>query len=65
MNNIDKENIITSQKEHWSVLSNIVNYVQYDRSPRNFYNLDIKIIDQKSHKKICDKFKEEDRQIIE
>ena len=51
--------------EQWSILSNIVNYVQYDRHPWNFYDLDVKTIDQKSHRKICDKFKEEDRQILE
>ena len=64
-NNIDRENIITSQMEQWSICSNIVNYVQYDGHPRNFYDLDIKTIDQKSHRKIYDRFKEEDRQILE
>ena len=63
MNKVEKENIITSQIEKWSILSNIVNYVQYDRHPRNFYDLDIKTIDQKSYKKIYDKYKEEERQI--
>ena len=28
-----KENIITTQMKQWSILSNIVNYVQYDRHP--------------------------------
>ena len=27
VNNIDKENIITSQIEQWLILSNVVNYV--------------------------------------
>ena len=61
-NNIEKENIITSQMEQWSILSNIVNYVQYDRHHRNFYDLDVKTIDQKSHRKIYDRFMEEGRQ---
>ena len=39
INNIDKENIITSQMEQWSIPSNVVNYVQYDRNPKNFYDL--------------------------
>ena len=46
-----EENIITMQMEQWSILSNIVNYVQYNRHPRNFYDLDVKTIDQKSHRK--------------
>ena len=51
--------------EQWSILSNKVNDVQYDRHPRNVYDLDIKAIDQKSHRKIYDRLKEEDRQILE
>ena len=35
--------------EKWSILSNIVNQVQYDRNPRDFYNSDVKAIDQKYH----------------
>ena len=49
INNIDRENVITSQMGQWSILSNIVNYIQYDRNPRNFYDLDIKAVDQRNH----------------
>ena len=51
------------QIEQWSILSNVFNYVQYNRHPRNLNDLDIKTIDQKSHKKIHGRFKEEERQI--
>ena len=51
--------------EQWSIQSNIVNYVQYDRNLTDFYNLDIKTIDQKNHRKINDRLKEEDRLVIE
>ena len=51
--------------EQWSILSNVVNYVQYDMIPRDFYNLDVKTIDDKCHRKIYDRLKEEDRQVIE
>ena len=37
--------------EQWSLLSNIVNYVQCDKNPRDFYNLDVNMIDQKYHRK--------------
>ena len=53
---IEKENIIIMQMEQWSILSNIVNYVWHDRHPRHFYDLDIKTIYQKIHRKICDRF---------
>ena len=35
--------------EQWSILSNAVNYVQYDRNPRNFM---IRTTDQESYRKI-------------
>ena len=47
--------------ENWPILSYVVNYVQYSRHPRNYYDLDIHTIDQKSQKKIYGK--EEDSQI--
>ena len=48
--------------EQWSIFINIVNYVQYDRHPKNFYDLSIKTVDSKSHKKIYNKV--EKRQIL-
>ena len=35
--------------EQWSILSNVVNYVQYNRHPKDFCDL--------NHKKIYDRFK--------
>ena len=46
--------------EEWSILSNVVNYIQYDRCPRNLYNVYIKAINQKRHKKLHNE--EEERQ---
>ena len=37
--------------EQWSILNNVVNYVQYDRHPRNFYDLDVKTTDQNAIRK--------------
>ena len=39
--------------------------MQYDRNPKNFYDLDVKAIDQKKHRKIYDRLKDEDKQILE
>ena len=36
-NKVEKDNMIVLQMEQWSVLSNIVNYVQYNRHPRNLW----------------------------
>ena len=32
---------------------------------KEFYNIDVKIIDQKNHRKIYDRLREENRQVIE
>ena len=47
MHNVYKDNPNTSQMEQWSILSNVVNYVQSDRNPKNFYELNVKALDQK------------------
>ena len=47
INEFDGENIIASQIEEWPIFHYVVNYVQYDRNPRDFYNLDVKVLDQK------------------
>ena len=65
INEFDRNNIITSQMEQWSLPSNIVNCVQYDRNPRDYYNLEVKALEQKNHRKIYYRLKEEDKQIIE
>ena len=41
----------------------MVNYTQYDRHPKNFYNLDIKAVNQRKYKKRH--YKEEERQMLE
>ena len=47
------------------MLSNIVNYVQYERNPKHCYDLDAKAIDDKNNGKIYDRLQEEDRQVLE
>ena len=51
--------------EQWSILSSVVNYVQHDRNPTDYYNLEFKVLEQKNHGKIYDRPKEEDRQVME
>ena len=58
-NKVERDNTVISQMAQWSIPSNVVNYVQYDRQPKDFYNLNIKAVDQKNHKKLHGK--EEDR----
>ena len=49
--------------EQWLIFNNVFNYVQYNRHPKNFYNLDIRAVDQKRCKKLYNK--EEERQILQ
>ena len=42
---------ILSQMEQWSILSNIVNYIQYDRHPKNVHSLAIKPVNHRNHKR--------------
>ena len=42
---------ISSQMERWSILSNVVNYVQYDRHPKNFYYLNIRAVIKEKYKR--------------
>ena len=65
IHNIDKDNINALQMEHWSILSNIVNYVQYDINPKNFHELNNKALDQKNDKKMYEKLKDDKGQTLD
>ena len=40
--NVSKIESTLSQMEQWSILSNVMNCVQYSKTPKNFYNMIIK-----------------------
>ena len=51
-----------TQMEQWSILSNVLNYVQYDRYPKNYHNLSVNAVNK------CGKtsnIKEEERGMLE
>ena len=54
VNNAERVDTILSQMEQWSILSNIINYIQYNRHPRNFHNLSIKTVNKVNHKQKSD-----------
>ena len=47
--------------EQWSILSNALNYIQYDRHPKNYHNLGISVV----NKYINHSDVKEERDIIE
>ena len=44
VNNVGKVENTLSQMEQWSILSNVINYVQYSKISKNFHNVTIKSI---------------------
>ena len=66
INNFEKNKVDRniSQMEQWSILSNVINYVQDNGNPRDYFILDIKALEVRSHRKMYDRLKE-DRQVIE
>ena len=42
VNNASKVDSALTQIEEWSILSNIINYVQYSKNPKNFHSMTIK-----------------------
>ena len=63
VNKAERDNTILLQMEQWSILSNMVNYIQYNRHPKNAYNLDIKPVKQRRHRKRHNE--EEEQQMLE
>ena len=43
-NNTEKIEPVLAQMEQWSILSNTLNYIEHDKLPQNFYNLDISMV---------------------
>ena len=58
-------NINISQMEQWSILNNVMNNVQYNRSPNDYYKLDIRALEPKNNNRIYDSLEEDDRQVID
>ena len=64
VNNAEKKETVLSQMEQWSILSNVVNYIQYDRHPKNFHNLNIRTANKEKYKRNSN-IEEEERYMLE
>ena len=49
VNNPIKVKSALSQMEQWSVLSNVINYVQYSKNPKDFYTMTVKPVNNGKH----------------
>ena len=61
VNSTEKIEPLLAQMEQWSILSNTLNYIQYDSHPKNYHNLGISAGNK--YRNILDK--KEERDIIE
>ena len=61
-NNAEKTEPLLTQMEQWSILSNTLNYVQYDRYQKNYHSLGVSAVNN-CRKNQCTK--EEERDILE
>ena len=46
VNNAEKVEPLMTQMEHWSILSNVLNYIQYDRHPKTYHSLSINAVNK-------------------
>ena len=48
VNNAEKIETVLSQMEQWSILSNVINYIQYDKHPKNYHSLNISTVNKET-----------------
>ena len=64
VNNAGRRENTSSQMEQWSILSNVINYVQYDKHPKNIHSMSVRPIN-KTQNKIKNTMVEEEKPISE
>ena len=50
VNNTGKIETTLSQMQQWSILSNVINYVQYDKQPKNFHTMSVRPVNKMKNK---------------
>ena len=61
VNNTEKVEPLLTQMEQWSILSNTLKYIQYDRYPKNYHSLGISVVNKCGRNPTT---KEEERDIL-
>ena len=46
VNNAEKTEPVLTQMAQWSILSNVLNYIQYDKHPKNYHSLNISTVNK-------------------
>ena len=50
--------------EQWLILSNVFNYIQYEKHPENFHDLNISAVNKENYKRNSSK-EEEEKQVLD
>ena len=50
VNNAARIKTTLSQMAQWSILSNVINYVQYDKHPKNFHTMSVRLVNKMKNK---------------
>ena len=61
VNNAEKIEPLLAQMEQWSILSNMLNSIQYGRHPKNYHNIGIRTVNRYKN----NSYIKEERDIIE
>ena len=46
VNNAEKIEPLMTQMEQWSILSNVLNYIQYDKHPKTYHSLSVNAVNK-------------------
>ena len=49
--------------EQWSIHSNVINYVKYNKNPVDYLELDVKALETKNHKRIYKRLEGDDSHV--
>ena len=55
INNAIKIESALPQMEQWSILSSVINYVQYNKNPKDFYTMTIKPVNNGKHNLVLER----------
>ena len=64
VNNAEKIDTVLLHMEQWSVLGTVVKYIQYDKCPKNFHNLNISAVNKERSKRNSN-IEEEERHMLD
>ena len=64
VNNAEKIEPVLTQMEQWSIPSNVLNYIEYDKHPKNYHSWNISAVNKEKYRR-TPYIKEEERDMLE